>query len=55
MADISEFSIVTYERRPECWRAAITRKGSDEARVRSRVRDGRSPNQRLLRHHFSTW
>jgi hypothetical protein len=28
MADVSEFSIVTYERRPGCWRAAITRKGS---------------------------
>ena len=28
MADISEFSIITYERKPDCWRAAITRKGS---------------------------
>jgi len=28
MADISEFSIVTYERKSGCWRAAITRKGS---------------------------
>jgi hypothetical protein len=28
MADISEFAIVTYERKPGCWRAAITRKGS---------------------------
>jgi hypothetical protein len=28
MAHISEFSIVTYERKPGCWRAAITRKGS---------------------------
>jgi hypothetical protein len=27
MADVSEFSIVTYERRPGCWRAPITRKG----------------------------
>jgi hypothetical protein len=26
MANISEFSIVTYERKPEHWRAAITRK-----------------------------
>lgn len=25
MADISEFSIVTYERKPGHWRAAITR------------------------------
>ena len=24
MADISQYSIVTYERRPGCWRAAIT-------------------------------
>ena len=28
MADISKFSIVTYERKPGHWRAAITRKGS---------------------------
>ena len=28
MADISEFSIVTYERKPGCWRVAITRKDS---------------------------
>ena len=28
MADISEFSVVTYERKSGCWRAAITRKGS---------------------------
>ena len=27
MADISEYSIITYERRPGLWRAAITRKG----------------------------
>ena len=26
MADISKFSIVTYERKPGCWRAAITPK-----------------------------
>jgi hypothetical protein len=26
MADISKFSIVTYERKPGRWRAAITRK-----------------------------
>jgi hypothetical protein len=26
MADISEFSIVTFERKPRHWRAAITRK-----------------------------
>lgn len=28
MADIADFSIVTYERKPGCWRAAITRKVS---------------------------
>jgi hypothetical protein len=28
MADVSEFSIVTYERKSGCWRAAIIRKGS---------------------------
>jgi hypothetical protein len=28
MANISEFSIVTFERKPRCWRAAIIRKGS---------------------------
>jgi hypothetical protein len=28
MADSSEFSIVIYERKPGCWRAAISRKGS---------------------------
>ena len=28
MADIFKFSIVTYERKPGCWRAAITRKSS---------------------------
>jgi hypothetical protein len=28
MADISEFSIVTYERKPGCWRAAVIRKRS---------------------------
>jgi hypothetical protein len=28
MADISEFSIVTYERKPGCWRAAVIQKGS---------------------------
>jgi hypothetical protein len=26
MADITEFSIVTYERKPGYWRAAVTRK-----------------------------
>jgi hypothetical protein len=26
MADVSEFSIVVYQRKPGCWRAAIIRK-----------------------------
>jgi hypothetical protein len=33
MADIFEFSIVTYERKPGHWRAAITRKGRAETVV----------------------
>jgi len=42
MADISQFVIVTYERKPGHWRAAVTRKvrtGSvvDGAKVRSIV------------------
>jgi hypothetical protein len=28
MADVSEFSIVAYQRKPGCWRAAIIRKRS---------------------------
>jgi len=28
MADVSEFSIVTYQRKPGCWRAAFIRKRS---------------------------
>jgi len=34
MADISEYSIVTYERKPGSWRAAITRKLASGDRVR---------------------
>ena len=42
MADISEYSIVTYERKPGQWRAAITRNARtgntvDGAKVRSIV------------------
>ena len=42
MADISEYSIVTYERKPGHWRAAITRKARtgnvvDGTKVRSTV------------------
>jgi len=37
MADLSEFSIVTFERKPGCWRAAIIQKritnvGGDKVR-----------------------
>jgi hypothetical protein len=34
MADISKFTIVTYERKPGHWRAAITRTGSAGSAVR---------------------
>ena len=34
MADISEFSIVTYERKPGHWRAAITRRAAAGSAVR---------------------
>jgi hypothetical protein len=34
MTDISKFSIVTYERKPGHWRAAITRRSSAASPVR---------------------
>jgi hypothetical protein len=42
MADVSQFSIVTYERKPGHWRAAVTRKARtgtvvDAAKVLSTV------------------
>jgi hypothetical protein len=37
MADITKFSIVTYERRPGHWRAAITPKARAERVVRGEV------------------
>jgi hypothetical protein len=42
MADVSQFEIVTYERKPGHWRAAVTRKARigtvvDAAKVRSIV------------------
>jgi hypothetical protein len=45
MADISKFSIITYERKAGCWRAAVTRKGGAEIvggsdKVRSVVTPG---------------
>jgi hypothetical protein len=33
MAHISEYSIVTYERKPGCWRAAVSPKGVDRHRA----------------------
>jgi hypothetical protein len=45
MADISEFSIVTYERKPGHWRAAITRKvGAGIAVARDKVRSVVTPD-----------
>jgi hypothetical protein len=35
MADISKFSIVTYERKPGHWRAAITRRAAAGSAVRA--------------------
>jgi hypothetical protein len=37
MADISKFSIVTYERKPGHWRAAVTPKARTQSVVRSEV------------------
>ena len=37
MADISKFSIVTYERKPGHWRAAITPKSRTESVARGEV------------------
>jgi hypothetical protein len=37
MAHISEFSIVTYERKPGHWRAAITPKARTERVIRGEV------------------
>jgi hypothetical protein len=44
MANISEFSIVTYERKPGCWRAAISRKGSAGTARGDRVRSVVTPD-----------
>ena len=44
MADISEFSIVTYERKPGCWRAAIIRKVSTGNGGGDKVRSVVTPN-----------
>jgi hypothetical protein len=34
MANSSEYSIVTYQRKPGCWRAAVTRKGTAKMALR---------------------
>jgi hypothetical protein len=44
MADISEFSIVTYERKSGCWRAAITRKVSSGSVGGDKVRSVVTPD-----------
>jgi len=45
MANISEFSIVTYERKPGYWRAAITRKeGAGSVVQGGKVRSVVTPN-----------
>ena len=61
MADISEFSIITYERKPGHWRAAITPKVTSgmatDGKVRSVVTpddcasesDAQSAAQKLIR------
>jgi hypothetical protein len=44
MADISEFSIVIYERKPGHWRAAIARKGSGKGVGGDKVRSVVTPD-----------
>lgn len=44
MADISNFSIVTYERKPGCWRAAFTQRGSAGMVVGKDVRSVVTPD-----------
>jgi hypothetical protein len=44
MADISKFSIVTYERKPGCWRAAITPKVSSGGVGGEKVRSVVTPD-----------
>jgi hypothetical protein len=44
MANISEFSIVTYERKPGYWRAAITRKGGARIAGGDKVRSIVTPD-----------
>ena len=44
MADISKFSIVTYERKPGCWRAAISPKVSSGGVGGEKVRSVVTPD-----------
>jgi len=44
VADISNFSIVTYERKPGFWRAAITRSGGAGIAVGKEVRSIVTPD-----------
>jgi hypothetical protein len=44
LADISNFSIVTYERKPGCWRAAITRRGGAGMAGSDKVRSVVTPD-----------
>ena len=43
MADIADFSIVTYERKPGHWRAAFTRKARAETARGDRLRSTVTP------------
>ena len=47
MADISKFSIVTYERKPGCWRGAITPKVSSGGVEGEKVRSVVTPDDYL--------
>jgi hypothetical protein len=44
LADISDFSIVTYERKPGFWRAAITRRGGAGMAVGKEARSVVTPD-----------
>ena len=44
MADISNFSIVTYERKPGCWRAVFTQRGGAGMVVGKDVRSVVTPD-----------
>jgi hypothetical protein len=44
LADISNFSVVTYERKPGCWRAAFTPRGGAGKVVGKEVRSVVTPD-----------